>query len=161
MEIYLLRHGIAEPAKPGAKDADRALTAEGRDKLKRVLKRAKSAGVAPTAILSSPYRRAVETAELAAEALGYREKVIQTMMLTPDADPHEVWEEIRTRKQESALLLASHEPLMSSTLALLLGSPALQVDMKKAALVRLDCDRFGPEPTCVLKWLLTPATAGD
>jgi phosphohistidine phosphatase len=161
MEIYLLRHGIAEPGKPGGKDADRALTAEGRDKLKRVLKRAKGAGVAPTAILSSPYRRALETAEMAADCLGYREKVIHTTALVPDADPHHVWEEIRARKQEAAILLASHEPLMSATLALLSGSPALQVDMKKAALARLDCDGFGPEPRCVLKWLLTPATAGD
>ena len=43
----------------------------------------------------------------------------------------------------------------------MLGSPALMVDMKKAGLARIDCDRFGPEPRGVLKWLLTPATAGD
>jgi len=43
MQIYLLRHGIAEDAKPGQPDADRALTAEGRDKLRRVLKRARAA----------------------------------------------------------------------------------------------------------------------
>jgi phosphohistidine phosphatase len=48
---------------------------------------------------------------------------------------------------------------MSSLVAFLLDSPALSVDMKKAALVRVDCDRFGPEPRGVLKWMLTPATA--
>jgi hypothetical protein len=31
--------------------------------------------------------------------------------------------------------------------------------MKKAALVRIDCDRLGPEPKGVLKWMLTPATS--
>jgi hypothetical protein len=35
------------------------------------------------------------------------------------------------------------------------------VDMKKSALVRVDCDRFGPEPRGILKWMLTPATAGE
>jgi hypothetical protein len=46
---------------------------------------------------------------------------------------------------------------MSATAAYLLGAPALQVDMKKAALMRIDVDRFGPRPAGVLKWMLTPA----
>ena len=44
MQIYLLRHGIAEDGKPGRPDSERALTEEGREKLRRVLKRARSAG---------------------------------------------------------------------------------------------------------------------
>jgi phosphohistidine phosphatase SixA len=79
----------------------------------------------------------------------------------PDGNPRQVWDEIRSRKSEAAVLLASHEPLMSSLLAFLLASPALMVDMKKAGLARIDCDRFGPEPHGVLKWLLTPATVGE
>ncbi len=160
MEIYLLRHGIAENGRPGMKDADRALTDEGREKLKRVLSRARVAGVKPGVILSSPYRRALETAAAAAESLAYHGKIVQTPALTPEASPHQVWEEIRARRDESAILLASHEPLMSATVALLLGSPVLNVDMKKAGLARIDCDYFGPEPKGILKWLLTPATAG-
>jgi len=161
MEIYLLRHGIAENAGPGMKDADRALTEEGREKLRRVLKRAKGAGVQPGVILSSPYLRALETAQAAAQVLGYRGKVVETQALAPDASPPQVWGEIRSRRDEAALLLASHEPLMSATLAFLLGSPGLLVDMKKGALARVDCDRFGPEPKCLLKWLLTAGTAGE
>ena len=161
MEIYLLRHGIAEEGRPGMKDADRALTPDGREKLKRVLKRAKGAGVDPEVILSSPYRRALETAEVAATTLGYHGQIVQTKALVPNASPQDVWEVIRSRKTEASLLLSSHEPLMSSVLALLLSSPALQVDMKKAGLARADTDTFGPEPRAVLKWLITPATAGE
>jgi phosphohistidine phosphatase len=161
MEIYLLRHAAAEDAPPGMKDADRALTPEGREKLKRVLKRAKHVGVEPGVILSSPYRRALETAEMAAEVLGYKRKVVLTEALVPNASPHDVWQEIRSRKDEAAILLSSHEPLMSATVSLFLGNPAMLVDMKKSALVRLDCDRFGPEPRGILKWMLTPATAGE
>lgn len=161
MEIYLLRHAIAENARPGLKDAERAVTEEGRQKLKRVLERARGAGVKPDVILSSPYRRALETAEIAADSLKYDGKIVQTSALVPDGNPRHAWEEIRSRKSESAILLASHEPLMSSLLAHLLASPALMVDMKKAGLCRIDCDRFGQEPRCVLKWLLTPATAGE
>lgn len=161
MEIYLLRHGIAEDAAPGKPDSDRALTSAGREKLRRVLARARAAKVKPNLILSSPYRRALQTAETAAEALGYGDPILQTPTLAPDADPHDTWGEIRVHKSENSLLLASHEPLMSSLLAYLLNTPALTVDFKKGALVRLDCDRFGPEPQGTLKWMLTPATAGE
>jgi phosphohistidine phosphatase len=157
MQIYLLRHGIAEDAAPGSPDSERALTAEGRDKLARVLKRAKSAGVEPSLILSSPYRRALETAEAAAKELGCKAGISRTRALVPNAAPSELWEEIRTLHDEPSILLASHEPLMSGAIAFLLGSPNLVVDMKKAALVRVDCDRFGAEPRGVLKWMLTPA----
>jgi len=161
MEIYLLRHGIAEDAAPGRPDAERALTAPGRQKLRRVLARAKEAKVEPDLILSSPYRRALETAEVAVESLGYRGKIVPTETLVPNADPRDTWTEIRAYKSESSVLLASHEPLMSTLLAFLLNTPSLMVDFKKAALARVDCDRFGPEPHGTLKWMLTPATAGD
>ena len=161
MQIYLLRHGIAEDARTGHPDSERALTGEGRDKLRRVLKRARQVGVEPATILSSPYRRAVETADVAAEVLGYQGKVLRTRALLPEASPFDTWDEIRSRKGDTSILLASHEPLMSSMVAFLLDCPALQVDMKKAALVRVDCERFGTEPQGVLKWMITPALAGD
>jgi phosphohistidine phosphatase len=156
MQIYLLRHGIAEDAKPGHTDSERPLTDEGRDKLRRVLKRARTAELDPSLILSSPYRRALETATVAAEVLAYKGEIVRIRALVPEASPFDVWEEIRGRKGERAILLSSHEPLMSSMAAFLLDSPALQVDMKKAALVRIDCDRFGPKASGVLKWMLTP-----
>jgi phosphohistidine phosphatase len=153
MEIYLLRHGIAEEGHP---DSARALTSEGKEKLRRVMKRA---GVKPSAILTSPYRRAMETAAIAAEELGYDGEIERAQALTPDGSPEAVWEEIRAHKSERGILLASHEPLMSATVAFLLGAPGLHVDMKKAALVRIDVDRFGPQPLGVLKWMLTPAVS--
>jgi phosphohistidine phosphatase len=156
MQIYLLRHGIAEDAKPGHPDSERPLTSEGRDKLRRVLKRARVADLTLSLILSSPYRRAMETAAVAAEVLGYKGEIVRTSALVPESSPQDSWEEIRSRKDERAVLLASHEPLMSSLVAFLLDSPALQVDMKKAALVRIDCERFGPKAAGVLKWMLTP-----
>jgi phosphohistidine phosphatase len=156
MQIYLLRHGIAEDARPGMADADRALTPEGKEKLRRVLKRA---GIVPSLILSSPYKRAVETADLAVQVLGYTGKVVRIEALVPHGSPYSVWDELRARRGETAVLLTGHEPLMSSIVAFLLDSPALQVDMKKAALVRIDCERSGSKPGGVLKWMLTPAVS--
>ena len=100
MQIYLLRHGIAEDAKAGQSDADRALTSEGRDKLRRVLKRARAADVSPSLILSSPYRRARQSAKVAADLLGYMGPVLTSDALTPDADSRAVWEEVRVHQSD-------------------------------------------------------------
>ena len=160
MQVYVLRHAIAEDAAPGQPDSERALTEEGREKLRRVLKRARAAEVAPGVIISSPYRRAVQTAEEAAQMLGYKEKIVLAQALVPEAAPSGVWDEIRAHKDESSVLLAGHEPLLSSTVSYLLATPTLMLDMKKAALVRVDCESFSREPRGVLKWMLTPALAG-
>src|SRR6266404_3492986 len=102
MELYLLRHGIAEDEAASGRDADRRLTGEGREKLRRVLERAHSAGVRPSLILSSPLRRALETAEIAARELGYEGKLIRTAALEPDASPQDVWDAVREHRDESA-----------------------------------------------------------
>ena len=156
MQIYLLRHGIAEDLQPGRSDSERALTSEGRDKLRRVLKRARSADLNPSLILSSPYRRALETAAIAADVLAYEGEIVRTRALVPEANPADTWAEIRKRPNERAILLASHEPLMSSLGAFLLNSPTLIIDMKKGSLIRIECLRLGPMPTGILKWMLTP-----
>lgn len=159
MEIYLLRHGIAEDAGPGGSDARRALTGEGREKLRRVLGRARGAAAAPSLILTSPLLRARQTAEIAAEALGYDGELVESGALAPQGTPRGVWEEICARRSSPALLLSGHEPLLSRVVAFLLGTPALQVEMKKGALVRIDVEAFGSEPRGVLMWMLTPKVA--
>jgi phosphohistidine phosphatase len=161
MELYILRHGIAEDGQPGGRDADRALTAEGKRKLRDVLKLAAAAGVSPECILTSPYLRAVQTAEIAADVLGYRSELLRTDGLTPDSDPRGVWEEIRAHRSAASLLIAGHEPLFGRVTAYLLGCPSLSVDLKKGALVRIDIDRFSAEPHGVLKWMLVPKLASS
>jgi phosphohistidine phosphatase len=159
MELYLLRHGIAEDHAATGRDQDRALTEEGRQKLRRVLKRAAVAGISPSLIISSPYKRAVETAEIAASELDYKGKILRVGSLTPDSSPPSVWSEIREHRNESSILLAGHEPLFSATVAFLLGSTNQMVDFRKAALMRIDIQSFGASPQGVLQWMLTPKLA--
>jgi phosphohistidine phosphatase len=159
MEIYLLRHGIAEDARPGMGDSERALTRDGIERLRRVLTRAHKAGVAPSLILSSPYRRAVETAQIAAEILEYRGEIVRTTTLVPNASPATTWDEVRVLGGDQVVLLASHEPLMSSLVGYLLGTPSLEVDFKKGALARIVCGSTGSAPRGVLKWLITASLA--
>jgi phosphohistidine phosphatase len=159
MDVYLLRHGIAEEGNPGAPDSERALTPEGERKLREILRAAKTAGLDPALVLSSPYKRARQTAEVAVSELGYSGNVIETACLVPSARPEAVWEEIRLYKSSPALLLVSHEPLMSSTLAFLLGSPALRADFKKGSLARIGIEGFSAKPRGTLRWLLAPRLA--
>ena len=160
MRILLLRHGIAENGRPGSPDSERELVPEGRKKLREVLKAAKDAGAAPDLILTSPYRRAVETAEIAASVIGYAGELVHAGALTPDASPAEVWTEIRAQKHFDEILLVGHEPLFSHLMAYLLGAPSLLVDFKKGALACVDIEHFSAEPHGILRWFLTPKLAG-
>ena len=159
MQVYILRHGIAENGRPGGNDADRALTNEGRKKLREVLRLAEKADVVPSLILTSPYVRAVQTAEVVIEVLGYANDLLRTEALIPSSDPEDVWDEIRVHQGVMQLMLVGHEPMLSRLVAFLLNANALMVDVKKGALVRIDIDGFGSQPRGVLKWMIVPKLA--
>jgi phosphohistidine phosphatase len=155
MEIYLLRHGIAEDQTPTQQDSHRALTKEGITRLQEVLATVAKAGSSPQLILSSPYVRARQTADIARQILKVEADIVETQALVPMAQPREAWDDIRALRSESSILLASHEPLMGQLLAFLLSVPGLQLDFKKGAIARVDLHSFGPAPRGVLKWFLT------
>lgn len=159
MQVYILRHGIAEESHKGGNDADRELTSEGRKKLREVMHMAENVDVLPSLIITSPYLRAVQTAELAMETLGYSEDLLRTDALIPSSDPESVWEEIRVHQGIAQLLLVGHEPLLSRVIAFLLNSPSLLIDLKKGAMVRVDITEFGVRPRGILKWMLVPKFA--
>jgi phosphohistidine phosphatase len=159
MEVYLLRHGVAEEPQIGQPDAERALTPDGRKKLRNVLRVAASAGVAPSLILTSPYKRALQTAPMAVEMLDYKGELLRTKTLEPGSTPKGVWDEIRDHKDESRILLVGHEPLFGRLMAFLLGAPNLQVDFKKGAIACIETERFPTEPHGVLRWMLTSKLA--
>jgi phosphohistidine phosphatase len=159
MQIYLLRHAIAEEGVPGQSDAERALVPEGRKKLKEVLRLARQADTAVSLILTSPYRRARETADMVADLLANEAELLESGALSPEGKPDAVWTEVRAHKSVDSVLLVSHEPLLSQTAAFLLNCPALHVDFKKGALMRIDVESFGPQPQGTLRWMVTPRLA--
>lgn len=159
MELYLLRHGIAEDGHPGSSDAARQLTDEGREKTAAVLKMARQGGVQPTLILSSPYIRAQQTAKIAARELEVEAAIVSIGSLVPHGTPEKVWADVRDHGDERAILLAGHEPLLSALLAYVLNAPSLRVEMKKAALVRVDIQGAPAIPHGVLRWMLVPKLA--
>jgi phosphohistidine phosphatase len=145
MEVYILRHGEAEERESSRADGDRKL------------KVARGAEAAPDLILTSPLRRAQETAAIAAEVLGCK-RVVETRHLLPGASPELVWKEIGSDHKVEKILLAGHQPHLGSLIGLLLEAPVM-VDLKKSAMVRIATKgKFGP-PRGVLKWMITAKLA--
>src|ERR1700686_4214330 len=70
MDIWLLRHAVAEEVSASGRDADRALTPDGLRRAERVARGLAALEPSIDLVLTSPYRRARQTAEPAARALG-------------------------------------------------------------------------------------------
>jgi phosphohistidine phosphatase len=158
-DIFILRHGDAEPRSASVPEADRKLTPKGKSDVERVVRLAFGKKLSPTLILTSPYRRAVETAEIARGLLPGKPRLLETPALLPQAQPEETWKELRSFAKRKQILLAGHEPHLSHSVAYLLGAPSLTLDLKKGALVRISLRSMTPEPHGELKWIVTPALA--
>ncbi len=161
MELFLLRHGLAEERSASGRDSDRVLTAEGINKLQRVLELARDAGVRPSLILSGPYARAKQTAEIAARMLDFRGKILHSPAFEPASSPFRAWEEVRVHEGEASLLVTSHEPLLSSTVAWFAGSTREMLRFIPAAMVRIDFAVLGPHPKGVMRWMISPELIPD
>ena len=160
MNLFVMRHGIAvDLGAPGiAHDADRTLTPEGRSKLGQIVKAMHGMELAFDAILSSPYVRARQTAELVACSFKKTAKVELCEALVPDGTSVQMVEVLRRLKPiPGNLLLVGHEPNLSSVVSLLVGSKGGScVVFKKGGLCKLCVHSLRPQPEASIEWLLTP-----
>jgi phosphohistidine phosphatase len=160
MELYFLRHGLAaEPDSARfASDAERPLTLEGRRKMKRIAKAIRNLELSLDLVLSSPYVRARQTAEMVVEVLGAGRRLRFSEQLEPGSDVGEVIVFLKklSRRYESVMLVG-HEPLLSQTISLLVaGGPASVVEMKKGGLCKICVESSGQSLPATIQWLLTP-----
>lgn len=142
-----------------ANDAGRPLTDEGRAKLRAVARAMKVMKLRFDAILSSPYKRARQTAELVATKLNTKQKVKYTSHLAPTGkiqDLVRLLDELRPRPRN--ILLVGHEPYLSSFASVLLtGEPGLAIKLKKGGVAKLSMETPHASARAELEWLLTPA----
>ncbi|SDG27061.1 phosphohistidine phosphatase, SixA [Pseudomonas benzenivorans] len=136
MRLWLLRHGQAEAQ--ARSDAERALTAHGREEVRQVAVQLQGRRLG--AILASPYVRAQQTAALVREALGFTDGIHTVPWLTPDSDPREVLKQL-DRYAQDELLLVTHQPLVGALAGLLIhGHRQQPLTMHTASLAELDGD---------------------
>src|SRR3712207_3316757 len=118
MELYLVRHGKAEP---GDDDARRRLTPEGREMVQRVARSLDSAGIRVDRIEHSGLLRAAETAEILAPAVGGEVASVQDLAAEADVVP--VAGRLRDTPGDR-LMLVGHVPFMERMASYLLaGDP--------------------------------------
>lgn len=159
MNIYLLRHGLAgdRDSRKYPNDADRPLTSEGEDKLWKIGKGMKALGLEFDLILSSPYVRTRQTAEIVAKCFKAKKKLEFTKTLEPDGDPAELIKFLNHRHGLDSPLLVGHEPYLSSLISTLIsGSTRANITMKKGGLCKLSADAVKYDRCASLRWLLTP-----
>ncbi len=158
MQLYIVRHGIAigreDPKCPP--DPERYLTEEGVEKTAQVAKGVAALGIAGDLFLTSPYVRAVQTAEIFANALDYaKQKIRRTDMLLPGAEPSHIFRELARDKHASAVFLFGHAPQLDDVIATALGSKKHVTALKKAGIALIELKRVSP-PIGMLVWLAMP-----
>ena len=155
--LYLMRHGIAEDAGPGLSDAQRALTAEGVAKTRRVALGLAGLGVRPDVILASPLRRAAETAAIVAEILG-PSQVTDYPALAAGATPDAILDDLRPWRRSQQVLLVGHQPDLGALASYLLTGSAERAHLpfKKAAVAAITVGDLPPTAVGTLEWFLPP-----
>lgn len=160
MELYFLRHAIAaEPGTvPVSHDSERPLTEEGIEKMKEAVKGMQRLELSFDAIVSSPYIRASETAEIAAKGLRFKGKIAHSAALIPNAEFKEFFKLIKEFKPENKVLLVGHLPSIGEFISnLISGKNSVSMDYKKGGMCRVDMPGFiAPGVTGQLMWFLTP-----
>lgn len=121
MKLYLIRHAEAVSPGPGVPDTYRYLTVNGRQKCREVGRLLREASVAFDAVVTSPLVRAVQTAELIADAVDYLGPIESHTAFTPGAYAQLACEELL--KRGSSVAVVGHEPGMSELAAFLVGQP--------------------------------------
>jgi phosphohistidine phosphatase len=158
-EIYVFRHGIAADHGTYSKDSDRPLTEEGIEKTGKVARAMKKMDLGLDLILSSPYVRARETAEIAAKELGLKKQLHLSDHLIVEGNPLDLIREIHKNYSDAKrIMIVGHEPYLSGFIsALSAGANSSICNIKKAGLAKLTIHGELRYNRCaVLDWLLTP-----
>ena len=158
MHLYLVRHGIAidreDPKCPA--EAERYLTEEGIKKTREVARGAASLVEKPALLISSPYVRALQTAEIFAAAMKYpKQKIRKANLLLPGSEVGAFFRELARNRDAESVFCFGHAPHMDELISAVLGCKRDATSLKKAGLACLELRRVAP-PAGTLVWLATP-----
>lgn len=133
MELFVVRHGIAAPRGTDVADADRPLTPKGSRRFEQAAEGLKAVKVSFDQLLTSPWRRAAQTAELLEPLLkGDR---VDTELLTRAPGPKLLALFVGER-----VAVVGHEPWMSSLVTMLThgGEDGDHLALKKGGVAWLE-----------------------
>jgi phosphohistidine phosphatase len=155
MEIYFLRHASAGDKKlPGKKDEKRPIDARGEQQSHQVGRLLQAMEVKPDAIISSPLTRAMQTAHIVAEELGFGSEIELNDGLRPDASFDDFEAMLRDYSKATTIIVTGHNPNLSEFLSLVVTNGATEdaFDLKKGGVAKIERKK----QSAVLHWCLTP-----
>ncbi len=154
MRCYFLRHGLARDSGDWHDDDfKRPLTREGVEKMEREAQTIAGLELGLDAIVTSPFVRAQQTAEIVAKKLKMRDRLVEDADLGLDFDLKHLAAVLKKHAGANAILFVGHEPSMSATIGQLIGSA--RVEMKKGSLAGVEMlEGFTPKGELV--FLLPP-----
>lgn len=147
MRLFLIRHGDADADIPeGLADEGRALTTRARLALpSHFAPLAPRIGI-PNMIFMSPLVRAVQTATLLAQALGYEGALRANRTLYPDG-PVGAIEALLNERQNETVVMVGHQPSMGSTAAHFLGLGAFPKPVQPGTVIGIERAELGAPGT--------------
>jgi len=159
MYCLLLRHGIAvERDEWEGSDVDRPLTKHGAKRVAQAAAGLNRLEARPTHVLSSPLKRAIETAMIAHRSLRVRSAVQIIDALLPDAPSSQLLSILHDLPPESYVLCIGHEPQLGMTASVLLsGRATTSFPLKKAGACLIELPVLPKPGRGVLRWWLTPS----
>ena len=157
MNLYLMRHANAGVPRGNEKlDAKRGLIAEGKEQCMLMGRLLGALKVQPDIIVSSPLKRALQTAQFVGNELGYDGKVEVSPALDFAASYADFQKLIGKYADRQDVLFVGHNPNMFQFLGrLITGNGSAGVRMRKASVARIDMDKHPP----LLQWLVDPRMA--
>ena len=154
MNLYIIRHAIAVEEDSSGDDSQRSLTDKGRKKMRQIAKGLRILGVEFDMILSSPYVRARETAEVLNDVFKNKKQIAFSEHLVPMGDPTALIAEIKEKYSVNDLAIVGHQPLLTNFISLLSAKGAhVDVELKKGGVCRLSTDDMH---FATIQWLFTP-----
>ena len=137
------------------KDSDRALTANGKAEMREIGKTLKESGLEARQIVTSPLRRARETAEIIAHTL--KIPVLEEWDdLKPDGDRESLYQKLARIETSSSVVIVGHEPYLTSMIGEVIGAPEARIVLKKGGLAKVRVIARAPTLRGELRWLITP-----
>ena len=154
MLVYFLRHASAGQHKADpAKDEKRPLDDEGIQQCGHIGRVLAAMETHVDLVLSSPLKRATQTASLVANELGYEGKIEVTPALRPEATYANFRDLLTRQASQEAIMVVGHNPNLSEFLGRLIGGgQRAGIDLKKGAVARIEVNH----QRGVLHWMLTP-----
>jgi phosphohistidine phosphatase len=152
MKLYLVRHAAAIERITDSPDAHRYLTPEGRVFFRKTARTLLKNSIEPGIILTSPFLRALQTADILAEALDYNGPLVVREELQPGFDMQSLHNILNEYKTVDEIVLVGHEPDLSSIISRILPKSHAG-SLKKGATVKLKINPSDLSLPADFRWL--------